>query len=175
MTTAPDPIRKNTAAVLGLATIFGLVSAAMAQTVSGTPQQPAKKSAQVNDSNARPPVTKVDLLIMKRAEEILASEPVWNRADNRVCPDHAKTFSLYCALEKASKELSTFEHRSAVMQEVRFVIDEIAPNRNYEHRLMNYNNDPSTTFADIKKVMRLAEERIAAKLKADPRTGKGKL
>jgi hypothetical protein len=175
MTTAPHPIRKNTTAVLVLAVIFGLVPAATAQAGGGTQQPPAKKSAQVDDSNARPPVAKADLLIMKRAGEILASEAVWNRADNRVCPDNAKTFSLYCALEKASKELSTFEHRSAVMQETRFVIDEIAPNRNYEHRLMNYNNDPSTTFADIKKVMRLVEERIAAKLKADSKASKSKL
>src|ERR1700679_4148837 len=40
-----------------------------------------------------------------------------------------------------------FEHRGAAMQEARFVIDEIAPHaRSYEHRLMGYNNDPTTTF-----------------------------
>jgi hypothetical protein len=140
-----------------------------------TAQSPPQKTAPADDSNARPPVSKVDLLIIRRAGEILNSETVWNRADNRVCPDDAKTFSLYCALEKASKEVSTFEHRSAVMQEARFVIDEIAPKRNYEHRLMNYNNDPSTTFADIKKVMRLVEERIVAKLKANPGVSKSTL
>ncbi len=52
------------------------------------------------------------------------------------------------------------------MQEIRFVIDEIAPERKYEHRLMGFNNDPTVTFADIKKVIRLTEERIASKLKA---------
>src|ERR1019366_253595 len=95
---------------------------------------PAKKTVQADDSNARPPVTKNDLVIVRRVDEILDSETKWNRADTRVCPDTAKTFSLYCALEKASKEVDTFEHRSAVMQETRFVIDEIAPNRNYDHR-----------------------------------------
>jgi len=141
--------------------------------VALAPAQSAhQKTAPADDSNARPPVSKVDLLIIRRAGEILNSEAVWNRADNRVCPEDAKTFSLYCALEKASKEISTLEHRSAVMQEARFVIDEIAPKRNYEHRLMNYNNDPSTTFADINKVMRVVEERVAAKLKADPGVGK---
>ena len=133
---------------------------------------PAKKTAQADDSNARPPVTKNDLAIVRRADQILDSETRWNRADTRVCPDTAKTFSLYCALEKASKEVDTFQHRSAVMQETRFVIDEIAPNRNYDHRLMGYNNDPTTTFADIKKIMRLTEERIAAKLKDDSNTEK---
>jgi hypothetical protein len=44
-------------------------------------------------------------------------------------------------LEKATDEVSgKFEHRGATMQEARFVIDEIAPNRtNYNHRLMDYN------------------------------------
>ena len=58
------------------------------------------------------------------------------------------------------------------MQETRFVIDEVAPNRNYDHRLMGYNNDPTTTFADIKKIIRLTQERIAARLKDDSKTEK---
>jgi hypothetical protein len=50
------------------------------------------------------------------------------------------------------------------MQEARFVVDSIAANRNYEHRLMNYNNDPTTTFADIQHVLRTAEANIEKKL-----------
>ena len=152
-----------------LVVIVAIVPAALAQAGKTSP---AKKTVQADDSNARPPVTKNDLVIVRRVDEILDSETKWNRADTRVCPDTAKTFSLYCALEKASKEVDTFAHRSAVMQETRFVIDEVAPNRNYDHRLMGYNNDPTTTFADIKKIMRLTEERIAAKLKDDSSTGK---
>jgi hypothetical protein len=34
----------------------------------------------------------------------------------------------------------------------------------YNHRLMDYNNDPSTTFADIQNVLRLMEDRIAKRL-----------
>jgi hypothetical protein len=101
MTTAANPMRKNAGTVMLLAVIFGLVPAAMAQTGGSSPHPPAKQSEQADDSNARPPVAKADLLIMKRAGEILASEALWNRADNRVCPDDAKTFSLYCALEKS--------------------------------------------------------------------------
>ena len=117
------------------------------------------------DSNVRPPVTRADLEIAKRASEILDTQAKWNRADNRKCPAEAKTFSLYCALETATKELSSkSEHRGAALQEARFVIEEIAANRDYEHRLMNYNNDPTTTFADIQKVLRLVEERLAKRL-----------
>jgi hypothetical protein len=67
---------------------------------------------------------------LQRAREILSSPDKWNRADNRRCPDGAKTVSLYCALEKAMDEVSgDFKHRGAAMQEARFVIDDVAPNR----------------------------------------------
>lgn len=117
------------------------------------------------DSNAHPPVAKEDILIVQRARKILDSPSKWNRADTRACPADAKIFSIYCALEKATVEVTgNFEHRGAAMQEARFVIDDIAPNRNYEHRLMNYNNDPTTTFADVQKVFTLLEDRIAKRL-----------
>jgi hypothetical protein len=124
-------------------------------------------------SEARPPVTKADVRIAQRASEILNSPAKWNRADNRVCPANAKTFSLYCALEKATDEVSgNFEHRGAAMQEARFVIEEVAPDwRKYDHRLMGYNNDPQTTFADIQKVFRLLEDRIAKRLKGERPAG----
>lgn len=115
-----------------------------------------------DDSQVRPPVTKADVEIVQRASQILDSPSKWNRADNRECPKDAKTFSLYCALEKATLEVDgKFAHRGAAMQEARFVIDDIAPNaKKYEHRLMNYNNDPSTTFADVQTFFRLLEERV---------------
>jgi hypothetical protein len=116
----------------------------------------------------RPPITKADLQIVIRARELLNSEAKWNRADNRVCPAEAKTVSLYCALQMATVELGgKAEHRGAALQEARFVIDEIAVDRNYEHRLMNYNNDPMTTFADIQEVLRITESLITLRLKAN--------
>jgi hypothetical protein len=119
-----------------------------------------------DDPDARPPVTKADIRIVQRAKQILDSPAKWNRSDTRVCPTEAKSFSLYCALEKATDEVTgNFQHRSAAMQEARFVIDDIAPNRkNYKHRLMDYNNDPTTTFSDIQKVFRLLQDRISERL-----------
>ena len=126
----------------------------------GTPTQSA------GDSNVRPPVTQADLRIIKRARDILDSPAKWNRADNRECPPEAKTFSLYCALQKATIEVSgKAEHRGAALQEARFVVDEIAADRNYEHRLMNYNNDSTTTFADVQEVLRITESLITLRLK----------
>ncbi len=128
-----------------------------------------------DNPDARPPVTKADVRIVQRAREILDSPSEWNRVDTRVCPAAAKTFSLYCALEKATDEVSgKFEHRGAAMQEARFVIDDIAPNRKkYHHRLMDYNNDPSTTFTDVQKFFRLLEERISTGLRNESQ-GRGK-
>jgi hypothetical protein len=128
-----------------------------------TTQSPA-----IDDSQIRPPITQADLQIVKRAREILDSPSKWNRADNRECPGGAKTFSLYCALQVATNEVSgKAAHRGAALQEARFVIDEIAAERKYEHRLMNYNNDPTTTFADIQEVFRIVESLITLRLKAN--------
>jgi hypothetical protein len=133
----------------------------------GHAQSGASENDPCDESYVRPPVTRADVQIAKRARQILDSPKRWNRADNRVCPAGAKTFSLYCALEKATDEISgKFEHRGAAMQEVRFVIEDVSPKgKDYDHRLMDYNNDLSTTFPDIQNVLRLLETRIAKRLK----------
>ncbi|MGB6687235.1 MAG: hypothetical protein WBE76_05275 [Terracidiphilus sp.] len=115
-----------------------------------------------DDSQVRPPVTSADVQIVELASRILDSPAKWNRSDNRQCAADATTFSLYCALEKATLQVSgRFEHRGAAMQEARFVIDDIAPHaKSYNHRLMGYNNDPATTFADVQKFFRLLDERV---------------
>ena len=126
------------------------------------------QSTAVDDSKVRPPMAKADLQIVTRARQILDSPAKWNRVDNRQCPAGAKTFSMYCALQMATNEVSgKSEHRGAALQEARFVIDEIAVDRNYNHRLMDYNNDPTTTFADIQEVFRITESLIALRLKAN--------
>ena len=149
------------AGCLAFVVIFLLVPTVKSQT-------PSKGAGETSDDdpNARPPVTQTDLQIVERARQILKSPSNWNRADTRVCPADAKTFSLYCALEKATYDVTgKFEHRGAAMQEARFVIEAVAPNvKNYDHRLMDYNNDPTTTFADIQKVLRLLKDRIKQRL-----------
>ncbi len=87
--------------VAAVVSMISLTPVAMAQAGNENAQSPTKQ--QPDDSNARPPVTKTDLLIIRRSDQILDSEAKWNRVDTRICPDDAKTFSLYCALEKASK------------------------------------------------------------------------
>jgi len=119
-----------------------------------------------DDSQSRPPVSKSDVLIVQKARQILNAPEKWNRADNRRCPATESTYSLYCALEKATDEVTRdFAHRGAAMQEARFVIDEdLAPNNHYDHRLMDYNNDPRTTFADVQRFFDLLQGRIEGRI-----------
>ena len=149
-------------------TIFFIV-ALLLLSVTIDAQTPAAQAPAANDSDVRPPVTEADLKIVKRAREILNSPLKWNRVDNRVCPEAAKTFSLYCALQVATKEVTSKpNHRGAALQETRFVVDEITFGRNYEHRLMNYNNDATTTFDDIQEVLAIVERLITLRLKTEP-------
>lgn len=117
-------------------------------------------------SDVKPPVSKDDLRIVARARQLLDSPSKWNRSDNRECPATQSTYSLYCALEKATQQVSRkFEHRGAAMQEARFVIDDVlAVGNHYNHRLMDYNNDPKTTFADVGRFFSLLQERIKNRL-----------
>jgi hypothetical protein len=151
------------------------LAAALLLPFDAAAQAPATPPVPADDSDARPLVTPADLQIVQRARQLLESPAKWNRADNRKCPADAKTFSLYCALETATVQSGrNFEHRGAALQEMRFVIDEITVERNYDHRLMDYNNDPATTFADIQEVFRITESLITLRLKANkaPATAK---
>jgi hypothetical protein len=112
-------------------------------------------------------VTKDDLLVLRAADRLLGDESRWNRHDTRVCPRAARTWSLFCALEAASLEvLGEYDHRRAALQEVRFVIDDLIEDKAKlgGHRLMGFNNLPTTRFADIKRVLKTAAEAVAAKL-----------
>ena len=111
-------------------------------------------------------VTKDYLLILKRANEILADETKWNRKDDRVCKPEDKAWSLFCALQKASVDvLGKYDHRRVALQEVRFAIEDVTKGREFEHRLRDYNNLPTTQFKDIKQVLKMATEKVSARLK----------
>ncbi len=149
-----------------------VVIAALLPSFAVSAEAPATQAPVADDSDARPPVTEGDLQIVKGARELLNSPSKWNRADNRKCAQDAKTFSLYCALQGATIEVGKkFEHRGAALQEMRFVIDEIAATRKYDHRLMDYNNDPTTSFADIQEVLRITESLISLRLKGNAPNG----
>jgi hypothetical protein len=105
----------------------------------------------------------LDRKIIQRAGEILSSEAVWNRADNRLCRDGATNWSVYCALRQATVEVTgAFHHRRPALELVRQIVRERVGEREYDHGLMDYNNDRSTTLADVRSLFAEAERRIPA-------------
>jgi hypothetical protein len=113
------------------------------------------------------PVTVADLQILERADALLKDDSSWNRHDDKQCDDDDRTrkWSLYCAIEAACREVvGTCEHTRVASQEVRFAIEEVTRGRQFEGRLMGFNNLPETRFEDIKHVLRLARERVRTRL-----------
>lgn len=107
------------------------------------------------------PAGALDREILQRAATIIASDSVWNRADNRECPAAATTWSIYCAVEKAEVDVAGgFHHRRPAGELVREIVDERAKARNYKHRMMDYNNDPTTKLADVRSLFAEAIARI---------------
>jgi hypothetical protein len=118
------------------------------------------------------PVTVADLEILERADALLADEASWNRRDDKQCEDDDKShkWSLYCAIEAACREVvGTCEHTRVASQEVRFAIEDVTRGKQFEGRLMGFNNLPETRFDDIKHALRVARERVQQRLEESER------
>jgi len=113
------------------------------------------------DGKHEVPPNAVDREILERASTVITSEAVWNRADNRQCPANAKTWSIYCAVERAMIEVTGgFNHRRPAGQLVRQIVDTRSADRDYQHRMMDYNNDPRTQFSDVRSLFAEAIAKI---------------
>jgi len=117
------------------------------------------------DAAREVPPSALDREILERAAAILSSESVWNRADNRKCPPAATSWSLYCAMERATIEVTgAFHHRRPALELVRQIVDERSAGRPYHHRLMDYNNDPTTRLADVRGILADALSRLGLRI-----------
>jgi hypothetical protein len=95
----------------------------------------------------------LDRAILERANALLSSPAVWNRADDRNCAPTATTWSIYCATERATIEVTgAFHHRGPAMELLRQIVEERTEGRGYHHRLMDYNNDPATSLGDVHNI-----------------------
>jgi hypothetical protein len=119
---------------------------------------------------AGPPVTEADLHVIARTREILDSPARWNHTDSQDCPADATTFSLFCALQMASNDVTgSFDNRGAAAQELRFTIDDMVGNtKHYNSRLTDFNNDSATRFEDIQELLRTAENNLTMKMAQQP-------
>ena len=133
-------------------------------------QQTPQKTATSQELEQRDqPVSTEDLRILQRAGELLKDESVWNRKDDRECDDDEATGkrSLFCALQKACIEvLGAYDHRRVALQEVRFAVEDATRGRDFEHRLRDFNNLPTTRLVDISKVLQVATDRVKSRLKS---------
>jgi hypothetical protein len=124
-------------------------------------------ASQVQHEDREPPVTAQDSTILEAAMSLLPDEDHWNRHDNRECPPAATQLSLFCALQQASIQvLGKYDHRRAALQEVRFAIEAVTNGREFEHRLMDFNNLAETSLEDIHRVLNIAKERVESRLRA---------
>ena len=112
----------------------------------------------------------VDIQIVVRANEILSDDSKWSKADDRKCLDDidAKKYSLFCELYKASLDIvGEYNHRKPGLQQVRWIIGDKYRNRLDNHRLMNFNNHPDTTFDEIKSLLAESLKIIIEKIRED--------
>ena len=73
---------------------------------------------------------------------------------------------MYCALRFASLEIENrYNHRNAVLQKLRHLIEEKYPNRKWDHRLMDYNNLEETNYEDIVQMLDEIENAFIQELK----------
>ncbi len=113
------------------------------------------------------PPTTIDLQIVRRARQILSDVSVWDRADDRVCEANARTWSLYCALYQATADVTgESHHRQPALQVVRRIVAEVGAERIEGHRLMDFNNHPETTLAEIHAILDRSSRTIRSVLSA---------
>ena len=129
--------------------------------VTGFSRRSDSLQFQLDVSQPVPP-SDLDREIVRRAAEILSSESLWDRADDRQCGDEDKTWSIYCAMHRASVVVTGgFHHRRPALEVVRQIVSERSAGRNYAHRLEDYNNDPSARLNDVRSLFAEALTRMS--------------
>jgi hypothetical protein len=115
-------------------------------------------------SLAIPPILPAELDIVRRARIVLGTADRWNPKDTGSCTSDAVTFSIYCGLEEAGRANGDITALNAALQEARLVVWDVVVSREYDHPLTEYNNDTSTTFGDVQRLLRWSENRIVKRL-----------
>jgi hypothetical protein len=100
------------------------------------------------------PQNEYDVPILERTLVLLQSENRWSKQGGLRCEPNGTSLSLYCALRQASLDVTgKFQFRTAALQEVRSVIDELYPDNSYMRRLVDFNNAPETSFEAMHDVL----------------------
>jgi hypothetical protein len=117
-------------------------------------------------AGAQLPPTIDDIRIIRRASMLLADPAKWNRQDDRSCPPDPQSWSLFCALRQATTEVSGGVHyRQPALQAVREEVAAAYGSHVSKHRLMEFNNDNSTTLAAVQGVLTKAQAKLESRLR----------
>src|ERR1700735_5352801 len=153
-------------------TVLLLLAGCASASAAPAPAHPPAQSVVCppdGDSDVAPSPTPTDLAVLRRADELLSGPTVWEHSGDRTCDPAARSWNLYCLLHRASLDVAGVAcHRSAAMQEVRWVVDDRTRGIDLQHRLMDYNNLPTTTFADVKGGLAEAIQHMASKIHTGP-------
>ena len=111
-----------------------------------------------------PAATEDDTSILRSALAGLDRMATWSRQETQSCSsvDHANT-GLFCLLYGAVEQrMGRYHHRQPALDLVRAVIVERWRDRITSHQLVDFNNHPATTIADVRTVLETALERATA-------------
>ncbi|MBO5658470.1 MAG: hypothetical protein J6S08_03435 [Duodenibacillus sp.] len=115
------------------------------------------------DASRQTPPTDADLLIVREAKRLLAKESDWNRRCTRKCSNEDKTYSIFCAMMKAQENVlgkGNVHYRQPAMQAFRETLNTMGKGRFDKHRLMDWNNHPDTTFAEVRELFDVTEKNM---------------
>ncbi|MEZ5331722.1 MAG: hypothetical protein R2991_06645 [Thermoanaerobaculia bacterium] len=109
-----------------------------------------------------------DLRVLERTREMLRSPGAWDRSEERECPDDAASLTLYCAVRRASYEVTGgFRHRQPALQVIRRKIGELRPEADYAHRLAGFNADPEVGARELDRLLAAAIEEVRERIGSD--------
>ncbi|HXV74289.1 MAG TPA: hypothetical protein VD713_06110 [Sphingomonadales bacterium] len=110
-------------------------------------------------------VSQDDADILIEAKRLLSDESKWTRNEEMQCNLEAEQWTLFCALQKASYNVTGgYELRRIAIEDTRYIIERTIGSGTLERRLIDFNNLPATTFADVQRVLDLALQRVNARL-----------
>lgn len=127
-------------------------------------ERTAKVVSLVVDLVTQPPATDTDVAILQSALAALEKGGRWNRQEEQQCSSTDEdTVGLFCLLYTAvESRVGRYHHRQPALELVRSVILERWRDRITSHQLIDFNNHPATTLADL----RAALERALAQAQA---------
>ena len=115
-----------------------------------------------------PSATEDDLAILRTALAELDRIRQWNRQEVQSCPGtNPANTGLFCLLYRAVEaRMGRYHHRQPALQLVRSIIFERWRDRITSHQLVDFNNHPATTMADMRTLLEVALERASTQARS---------